>query len=112
MFSLPGCECPALYKGPHCEYLKSDSDDDATVSGIKAGKGKDNGLSPGAIAIVILVVCMSSAFIAFVARKESARRQKKREVVINLQEFRDENFGAMSANGNMLFPSASRVKRF
>jgi len=34
-------------------------------------------------------------------------RKRDRDVILNLQEFRDENFGAISANGSMLFPGVS-----
>jgi len=46
-----------------------------------------------------------------VARSIGRRRKRRRAdppINMNLHSFKDENFGAMSANGNMLFPSASR----
>ena len=40
-------------------------------------------------------------------RRQAHRRQAKHEEMMNmnLHSFRDENSGAMSANGNLLFPS-------
>jgi hypothetical protein len=43
----------------------------------------------------------------FVGRRVGWKLKRKKEVVLNLQSFRDENFGAVSPNGNNLFPAFS-----
>ena len=44
-------------------------------------------------------------------RKYRAWKLHQESVVLNLQSFREENQGAVSANGSMLFPSARSQHR-
>ena len=55
-----------------------------------------------------LVLLVLIVFIAFLLRQTLRiirRSRQNDQVVLNLQSFREENQGAVSANGSMLFPS-------
>ena len=100
------CDCPPLFEGPHCEFLKTaeaigDIDDLINPSSDRSG---------GVVALSVLLSSLVLVAIIFVVRQVvRVRRSRKREqdVILNLQDFRDENFGAKSANGSMLFPGVS-----
>jgi hypothetical protein len=57
--------------------------------------------------MAILLVSLLGIVAMFAARRVSRRMRRKKEFPVNLQSFRDENFGALSPNGNTLFPAFS-----
>jgi len=100
----PGCDCPPLYEGPHCEYLVSKLG--ARSASPAEGEGSSDN-SPGFAVMAILLVSLLGIVAMFAARRVSRRMRRKKEFPVNLQSFRDENFGALSPNGNTLFPAFS-----
>ena len=113
---LSACDCPASFTGPHCEYVRSasdgreanaDSSDNSTSSG-------DSFMKDRLVANIIMLTICSLGFMWVVreaVRKYIAKRRQQEAVVLNLQSFREENQGAVSANGSMLFPSAMNHQR-
>jgi hypothetical protein len=108
LYRHPGCICPPLYEGPHCEFLVS-------KLGI-AGRGGSQGASSdgddgmrGLAALAVFIVATFAVLALFVARRvgKEMKRKKEEPAVNNIQSFRDENFGALSPNGNSLFPAFS-----
>jgi len=105
-----GCDCPHLFHGPHCEHLKNGYDlrADLLLASVSKAIG-DSGLrDAGFISLYILISMLAVLGLFFLARSVRRRRKKKKamnNVNMNLHSFKDENFGARSANGNMLFPS-------
>jgi hypothetical protein len=125
LYRHSGCICPPLYEGPHCEFLvsklgvagqggsssdsDSDDDDDSSDSGTNIST---NGLA----ALAVFIVGTMALVALFGARSVGKRLKRVRNgekdapPEVNLQGFRDErdeNFGAVSSNGNSLFPSFS-----
>jgi hypothetical protein len=107
LYRHPGCICPPLYEGPHCEFLVSKL---GTV-GRGGSQGIDDGDGSGAnglAALAVFIVATFAVLALFVARRVGkGLKRKKEEPAVNLQSFRDENFGALSPNGNTLFPAFS-----
>jgi hypothetical protein len=59
--------------------------------------------------LAVFIIGTMALAALFVARRVGKRLKREKEVPVNLQSFRDENrdenIGAMSPNGNSLFPS-------
>jgi hypothetical protein len=107
----PGCICPPLYEGPHCEFLvsKLGSASRGGNQGIDDGDGSS---MKGLAALALFIVATFTVLAVFAGRRvgKGLKRSssKKKEPAVNLQtSFRDENFGALSPNGNTLFPAFS-----
>jgi hypothetical protein len=113
LYRHPGCLCPPLYEGPHCEFL---------VSKLGVARGGSQGASSandeskvGLAALAVFIVATFAVLALFVARRVGKRKQEAtavnlqsfRDENFRSQSFRDENFGALSPNGNTLFPAFS-----
>jgi len=118
--SHPGCECGDLFYGPHCEFLKSANQLAPAFVDVSPGgvESQHDFLRYGIISLMLLVIFGVSSVVGLFGlkwwRRRKARiRQTKHEefMKMDLHSFRDENPGALSANGNMLFPSAAPVAR-
>ena len=77
-------------------------DDDWTIP--KSG-GTYSARGTAASFFLILVLAGIVTLGGLFLKRQIRKRRNKQKVVLNLQSFRDENFGATSANGSMLFPS-------
>jgi hypothetical protein len=107
---MPECQCPPLYEGPHCEFLTASTADEQSpsvdnINGSNADTSDSDDVRGGLIAFLVLFFGLGSLILIFWMQRLKEKRRNKREVVINIQDFRDENYGAKSVNGNMLFPS-------
>mmetsp|Transcript_2307 Transcript_2307/g.4973 ORF Transcript_2307/g.4973 Transcript_2307/m.4973 type:complete len:574 (+) Transcript_2307:139-1860(+) len=101
------CDCPPLFEGPHCEFLKTaDSIGDIDDLLNPPGSDRSAGAVAGSVALATLAM-VAGFFVIRQVRRIRQSRKRERDVILNLQEFRDENFGAISANGSMLFPGVS-----
>lgn len=101
------CDCPPLFEGPHCEFLKT-AEAIGDIDDLLNPPGSDR--SAGMIAGTVLLTTLALVAGFFVIRQVRRIRQSRKrnqDVILNLQDFRQENFGAMSANGSMLFPGVS-----
>ena len=101
------CDCPPLFEGPHCEFLKTareigDIDDLINPSQSREGPGFVAGY-----AALIAIGVVGIMFVVRQVRRIRKSRRREKDVVLNLQSAREENFGAISANGSMLFPGIS-----
>ena len=114
--SMPACDCPELFEGPHCEFVVSGHifpTNDVRPPNVippNSSSSEDSGyFSKGGRAMInTLVLLVLIVFIAFLLRQTLRiirRSRQNDQVVLNLQSFREENQGAVSANGSMLFPS-------
>jgi hypothetical protein len=94
---LPGCDCPSLFEGPHCEHLKSA----AQIKGLQGGalhqpndNGKGNMGQAFGIFLATLVALMGGFL--FWRQVRRCRRSRKRgansDATLNLQGFRDYGF--------------------
>lgn len=98
------CDCPPLFEGPHCEFLRTAEDigdiDDLINPPSTGGRAAFFGgfLALGAMGFV------AAFFIVRQVRRIRKSRRREDDVILNLQNAKDENFGAISANGSMLFP--------
>jgi hypothetical protein len=62
----------------------------------------------GLAVFAVFIVATFSVLALFVARRVGKKLKRQKEATaVNLQSFRDENFGALSPNGNTLFPAFS-----
>jgi hypothetical protein len=103
----PGCLCPPLYEGPHCEFLVSKLDIAGRGESQGASSASDDSMS-GLAVFAVFIVATFSVLALFVARRVGKKVKRQKEATsVNLQSFRDENFGALSPNGNTLFPAFS-----
>ena len=101
------CDCPPLFDGPHCEFLKTAEqigDIDNLIKQRIVEKSK--GMVAGTVALATLAF-VALFFVGRQIRRIRNSRKREQDVILNLQDFRDENFGAMSANGSMLFPGVA-----
>ena len=106
-FSDFSCECPPLFEGPHCEFLRS-AESIGDIDDLLNPPGADRSavVVAGSVALVTMAM-VAGFFVIRQVRRVRQSRKRERDVILNLQEFRDENFGAISANGSMLFPGVS-----
>lgn len=101
------CDCPPLFEGPHCEFLKSaEAIGDINDLLKRANSDRSGGAVAGMVLATTLAV-VGGFFVLRQARRIRQSRKREQDVILNLQDFRDENFGAKSANGSMLFPGMS-----
>jgi hypothetical protein len=106
----PACECPPLYKGPHCEFYKTIDEIEAGVSSKPATDTApyDDSRRPALIAFLIIIMSGLLLLTGYLLQRRYRRTRKKQRkgdgTSVNLQEFRQEDF-AVSPNGSMLFPA-------
>lgn len=111
------CECLPLFTGPHCEYIRSS--DEIRLAGNSIYGSDDVSKTRKAMGGFLAVIAASFAFgLMFGVRqvRRIMKRRNKPAAEINLQGFREkyeeeEFFGALSPNGNMLFPGFGGVQR-
>lgn len=111
-----GCDCPELYRGPHCEFLKNGRDIMEEIRAAEAKAAWEANQSAqdlrrrGLASLYILLVALALTAFAWYCRlrwrlRRSARRNKSSYYNKNLYRFRDENVGVTTPNGNMMFPT-------
>ncbi|KAL7567794.1 hypothetical protein ACA910_000546 [Epithemia clementina (nom. ined.)] len=113
------CDCPVAFSGPHCEHVRSASDGQGSIvappiATASSKQSNDSYMKDRMAGNIVLLTLCSFGCVWLVRegfRKYMARKRRKDEVVLNLQSFREENHGAVSANGSMLFPSAMSHNR-
>lgn len=96
-----------MFDGPHCEFLKT-GEKIGDIDDLLNPPGPD--ISAGRIALSVLLTSLAVVvgfFVVRQARRVRQSRKREQDVILNLQDFREENFGARSANGSMLFPGVS-----
>ena len=101
------CDCPPLFEGPHCEFLKP-AEKIGDIDDLLNPPGSDR--SAGKVTLSVLLTTLAVVagfFVVRQARRIRQSRKREQDVILNLQDFREENFGARSANGSMLFPGVS-----
>jgi hypothetical protein len=103
-----GCDCPHLFEGPHCELLRP-ANAIGDIDDLLNPKDTDRSAA-GAVAGSVAACTLAFVAAFFVVRQVRRNRKSRRredDVILNLQSFREENFGAISANGSMLFPGVA-----
>lgn len=97
-----------MFEGPHCEFLKT-AEAIGDVDDLINPPGSDR-RAAGVVAVSVAFAALAAVLGLFIfrqVRRIKHSRQRKEDVILNLQSFRDENFGAISASGSMLFPGVS-----
>lgn len=108
----PVCECPLLFTGPHCEFLKS-GDPELLIGSSPKAAAHSEASEPHKTGLIMLLVFLAASLLVsslFVGRQVRRVRRRRHEEVAstNLQGFRDGgvdnniNF-AESPNKSMLF---------
>jgi hypothetical protein len=92
---LPGCDCPPLFEGPHCEHLKTAAQiNDDALQQPSDDNGKNAGRAFG-IFVATIVALMGGFFVWRQVRRcrraKSANRNQSFNgaAILNLQGFRD-----------------------
>lgn len=122
--SHPGCECPPLYYGDHCEFIKNgiDLEGEGLMSDARISiKRREDLRRYGMMSLYIFITAIVLTGLVLYTRRRLLQRRRRRRrgrrkkhdgnIQMNLHSFRDENFGASSPNGAMLFPSFRRPDR-
>lgn len=104
-----GCDCPKAFTGPHCEFVHSASDG----TGIDFTPGVKPWSQQPINIFLLVVLCLGIAFGVGVRwyRRYKIHKHQQSAVILNLQSFRDENQGAVSANGSLLYPSITQQQQ-
>lgn len=100
----PVCKCPALYTGPHCEFLKSDDPNPTSPEVDNNTKADSHMRKAGLIVVLVFVLGILILIGLFTRRKIRRTRKRKQQEVTstNLQGFRD---GGTDSNINFAVSS-------
>jgi len=114
---MPACICRAAYGGPHCEHVVNQEGPQLADPPRMNPSEEESDNSSGHVGINLVLLTFFIIGLGFMVRQSFRIIKKHRQrdqVVLNLQSFREENQGAVSANGSMLFPSNTpqRTGRF
>lgn len=104
------CECLPLFTGPHCEYIRTSSE--IRIAGKSIYGSDDDSVTTKALGGFLAVVATFFVVLLIFGMRQVKRIIKRRNepsAEVNLQGFREkyeeeEFLGALSPNGNMLFP--------
>jgi hypothetical protein len=112
------CECLPLFTGPHCEYIRTSTE--IRIAGNAIYGLDDEAKARKALSgfLAVITTCLAVGMILGVRQvKRIIKRRNQPAAEINLQGFREkyeeeEFFGALSPNGNMLFPGFNGGRTF
>ncbi|GAX19987.1 cadherin EGF LAG seven-pass G-type receptor 3 [Fistulifera solaris] len=112
------CECLPLFTGPHCEYIRTSNEIRIAGNAIYGfdDEAKTRKALGGLLAVVATCLAVGIILCARQVRR-IIKRHNQPAAQISLQGFRkkydeDEFFGALSPNGNMLFPGFNGGRTF
>lgn len=110
------CDCLPLFTGPHCEHIRSSLEIRIAGKAIYGSNATKTGKAWAGF-IAIIGACFAVGLVFGVRQvRRIIRRRNEPVAEINLQGFREkfeeeEFIGALSPNGNMLFPAFGGVRR-